>query len=572
MALTQIDDRGLKTPIDLIDNEKIRLGTGNDFELYHDGSNSYIKDTGTGNLYIFSENLRIENADGSESYIEANNGGNVELFWDGSKKLETTQYGAKISTNLSAGYLEVSTTGNLGDGHIEIKGGEGGGSILSLTADEGDDNADYWRIQNAGDNLLGFRSKESGSWVEKFRIQSDGRVQIPNDTGKYECGSSGDLQIYHNGTDSFVKTITGNLKLFVGNEQALIAKPNGAVELYFDDVKKLETTSAGTTTTGNATFTGHIYQGDNDAHFLGDGSDLQIFHDGSNSYIDNSTGELQIRTAYLRIRAKDDGEDIATFNDDAGVELFYDNTLRAATTANGFQAFGNLTIRDNVIFYIGDGNDLKIYHDGSNTYLDNATGDVYLRQNGTENSAKFIKNGGVELYYNDAKKMETLSNGVGFDGDSSACALRLKSDGSIRGYFYADANSSTGHLNNSGAWKFRVEDDGDYQFYGSSISDRDKKDNIATVTGTSLDKITKLVPKTYNWKNLDGITPTDKTFTGFIAQEVKEHLPSLVTGTDGQKNMAVDYNGILAYAVKAITELSAEVETLKTKVAALEAA
>ena len=36
--------------------------------------------------------------------------------------------------------------------------------------------------------------------------------------------------------------------------------------------------------------------------------------------------------------------------------------------------------------------------------------------------------------------------------------------------------------------------------------------------------------------------------------------------------MAVDYNGILAYAVKAITELSAEVETLKTKVAALEAA
>ena len=245
MALTQIDDRGLKTPIDLIDNEKIRLGTGNDFELYHDGSNSYIKDTGTGNLYIFSENLRIENADGSESYIEANNGGNVELFWDGSKKLETTQYGAKISTNLSAGYLEVSTTGNLGDGHIEIKGGEGGGSILSLTADEGDDNADYWRIQNAGDNLLGFRSKESGSWVEKFRIQSDGRVQIPNDTGKYECGSSGDLQIYHNGTDSFVKTITGNLKLFVGNEQALIAKPNGAVELYFDDAKKLETKAEG---------------------------------------------------------------------------------------------------------------------------------------------------------------------------------------------------------------------------------------------------------------------------------------------------------------------------------------
>ena len=128
-----------------------------------------------------------------------------------------------------------------------------------------------------------------------------------------------------------------------------------------------------------------------------------------------------------------------------------------------------------------------------------------------------------------------------------------------------------GFLNTAGGWRLRIESDGDYAFSGSNISDRDRKDNITTVTGTSLDKITKLVPKTYNWKNLDGITPTDKTFTGFIAQEVKEHLPSLVTGTDGQKNMAVDYNGILAHAVKAITELSAEVETLKTKVAALEA-
>ena len=33
MALTKVDDRGLKTPIDLLDNEKIRLGTGNDLEI-----------------------------------------------------------------------------------------------------------------------------------------------------------------------------------------------------------------------------------------------------------------------------------------------------------------------------------------------------------------------------------------------------------------------------------------------------------------------------------------------------------------------------------------------------------
>jgi len=180
--------------------------------------------------------------------------------------------------------------------------------------------------------------------------------------------------------------------------------------------------------------------------------------------------------------------------------------------------------------------------------------------------------GGVELYYGGNLSYFTQSNGGAVQSNSTTVSTRYQtSEGTTRGYVYADANDNIGFLTNGGSWSFRLESDKDYAFYGNNISDRDLKDNITTVTGTSLDKITKLVPKTYNWKNLDGKTPTDKTFTGFIAQEVKEHLPNLVTGTDGQKNMAVDYNGILAHAVKAIQELSAEVETLKTKVAALEA-
>ena len=61
--------------VDLGDNSRARFGAGNDLQIYHDGSNSFIKEDGTGNLYIFSANLRIENADGSKSYIEANDGG-----------------------------------------------------------------------------------------------------------------------------------------------------------------------------------------------------------------------------------------------------------------------------------------------------------------------------------------------------------------------------------------------------------------------------------------------------------------------------------------------------------------
>ena len=65
-------------------------------------------------------------------------------------------------------------TANTGDAFVKIKAGESGGSVLEFEADEGDDYADLWRIQNAGDGLLGFRTKASGSWVEKLHIASNG--------------------------------------------------------------------------------------------------------------------------------------------------------------------------------------------------------------------------------------------------------------------------------------------------------------------------------------------------------------------------------------------------------------
>ena len=54
MALTTIDDRGLKTPIDLLDDEKIRFGTSDDLEIFHGGGHSKIYNA-NGNIYISNE-------------------------------------------------------------------------------------------------------------------------------------------------------------------------------------------------------------------------------------------------------------------------------------------------------------------------------------------------------------------------------------------------------------------------------------------------------------------------------------------------------------------------------------
>ena len=83
------------------DNAKAKFGTGSDLEIYHNGSNSYIDDIGTGDLYIRANNLRLANADGTGQFINANNGGGVDLYHNNVKKLEITSSGVTISGNAS---------------------------------------------------------------------------------------------------------------------------------------------------------------------------------------------------------------------------------------------------------------------------------------------------------------------------------------------------------------------------------------------------------------------------------------------------------------------------------------
>ena len=637
MALTKIDDRGLKTPIDLLDNEKIRLGTGNDLEIYHDGSNNVI--SGTVNNWIKSTGTQGFTA-GSDYQLTCVADGAVNLYYDNSKKLETTSEGILVSNSSSPATFKITDTSGSGyEGYLQMRGND-------------------MEIRGSSGQLEFYTGSEDGaSSTLRGRFASGGNFQINNDAGKIELGTSQDLQIYHDGASKITNSTgalyiagddvritnaaigetglrfiadgavelyhnnhksfntgstgisvygpeggNGSINLYADEgddnadfwriqsgsdgvwsldnyaagsyENSIKANGNGNVELYYDNSKKLETYSAGVEFHGNLK---NETDGVNEGIYLGASNDLGIYHDGTHSWMTNATGTLVVEADQIDIRAINNEHYIEAVKDGA-VDLYYDNSKKLSTVANGVHVVGNSYHVDAEKSIYGSGDDMQIFHENDLNYVYGSTpvhvqsNTIVLESQGGEDYVKCAVNGAVELYYDNAMKLETRADGVGISGDSGSCAIRLQSDGSTRGYFYANNSSETGHLNNSGGWKFKIENDGDYQFYGSSLSDKDLKDNITTVSDTSLDKITKLVPKTYKWKNLDGITPTDKTFTGFIAQEVKEHLPSLVTGTDGQKDMAVDYNGILAYAVKAITELSAEVETLKTKVAALEAA
>jgi hypothetical protein len=97
----------------LSDNEKLILGTGSDLQIYHDGSNSYIKEDGTGNLNIQGVHVVLENTSG-DNYFAGINGAQASIYHNGSEKLTTTSTGATTTglhtSTQSANITQVAIT------------------------------------------------------------------------------------------------------------------------------------------------------------------------------------------------------------------------------------------------------------------------------------------------------------------------------------------------------------------------------------------------------------------------------------------------------------------------------
>ena len=79
----------LAKPIDLADNEKVRFGTGNDLEIYHNGSHNVINGAAGQNLEIQTDAFRVKNQANTEAMIVGQANGAVQLFYDNSEKFIT---------------------------------------------------------------------------------------------------------------------------------------------------------------------------------------------------------------------------------------------------------------------------------------------------------------------------------------------------------------------------------------------------------------------------------------------------------------------------------------------------
>jgi len=527
---------GGNTGVDFNDNVQARWGTGNDLEIFHNGTDSLIQSHVTGNIEMRARQSLIVKTNatsgGADDAIKVLQNGAVELFYDHSKKFETTSAGITVTGTFTDGGLTYNNADTLSIDHSSTDEN----SYIKIAAD---DNRRKTLVFDSGGTtrgVIGIGDSDEASATSLFlsansnlagnsphiTIDSSGNLNIPNDSGKLQLGTSQDLQIYHDGTHSRIvdnganatSFQTGELRIhdLAANEYLAKFVANGAVDLYYDNVKKLETTSAGVAITGNAVATSKFRGNDDVKLSLGDAEDLQLYHNGTHSYITNQTGNFHIESNTCVLRsASQETYFLASVN--GASKLYYDDALKFETTSTGTKITGKseidgdvqwngsdgswgaywdqsaniVSFKDDKKIALGTDNDLQIYHNATDSVIKSDTNklrilsDEVLISNNADGEplAKFNANGNVELYYDDSKKLETNSNGIQVQG-------RVQVSDSIE-TFTNDTNLKLNSAGSSGQIKFHINGSEKAKFDSSgNFSINNDSGKITLGTGSDL--------------------------------------------------------------------------------------
>ena len=522
--------------VDLInDNQRLRIGAGNDLQIYHDGSNSYIQNSTLSSLYINSaSHIYLANADNSEFKAKFHNNSSVELYHDGSKKFETTSGGVDVTGSLSvANHItlpdQASGVGKLklGDGvdfqlyhngsHSVIENRTG--NLIFYITSTGEIATKFipnGAVELYHDNSKKFETTSTGATLTGTLLATT--IDIP-DSGYLRLGTGDDLQIYHNGSGSFIDAYTTDLEIRNSNTELMAEfRLNNAVDLYYDGTKRLSTHSQGAIVNGHTLYIRGA-----------SGEDARLFFvaNDSASYNDHyslnvaATGAFAIQT---EVNANQ-FENLITATQNGNVELYHNNSKKFERQSTGAKVTGQLNVDDGSStadtngIGLGSSQDTRIFHDGSSFQIRNITGPISfitpsffrLAADGSNDTMfKAIQDGAVELYHNNSKKFETRSNGIQVTGYTYSDGVTI-GNGTSQKYLAGDAsqlqmyhtgNSGNGYLVNStgtlhlgggtvgftnaavNAFLIRAISGGAAELYHNGSKKLETTSSGATVTGT----------------------------------------------------------------------------------------
>ena len=447
------------------DNAKCSFGNNGDLVIRHNGTHSIIEDVGTGNLQLRCADFRVTNADNSETLIKADTDGGVELYFNNGKKFQTI---------------------------------------------------------SSGNEFFG-----------QLKNESDGTAN-----GIY-LGASNDLQLYHD-SNSIVANSNNSANLILQSdnftfransattEKFFKATKDGATELYYDAVKKLETDASGVTIGGTTAERLKIDGSVGNCIISSSGAEIEFTRAAtSNITCSNAAGALKISVAA--------GDDAIQCLANAAVELYHNGNKKLETDSLGVQITGFL----------------HAHEDASDSDF------TALTRHVVQSNTNY-----VETLFVESSATNPYGQRIAFSDASP--------DNNTQ-YFFLCRDQSVDRLI---IWSDGDIDNHDNSYGGTS--DEKLKENIVDAN-SQWEDVKAVKVRNFNFKT---DTPSDKRL-GVVAQEIETICPSLVRETTdydnnnndlGTKTKSVKYSILYMKAFKALQEAIAKIEVLETKVAALEAA
>ena len=357
-------------------NEKIGTAANT---LVFTADNFDFRDTdGHDNLQVGSGEVVVnEDSQDVDFRVESNNHANM-LFVDGG------------NDNIAIGNTTADATLHIGDSSTGIFTlGTASGSTIDLFKLEAD-------LTNAGQLIHRFEREATGSdWTTaglKILARTDVTEQAwikfngaGNNYGlAFGAGTGGNNLAMRIDTNKDVTIQAGGLSIPAteklifdsGSGHTYISETaNDVVDHYVGGTNLLRLEESGTD---------YVQVFDSTRLAVGTGKDLQIYHDASNSYVQNTTA------GHLIIQNDVNDHDIQLHSDDgSGGTTEY---LRIDGSLTRMEAFVNLKFGDNIHAIFGASNDLEIYHDGTNSVIHNDTNELVL-----SGSAVRIANGNLNL-------------------------------------------------------------------------------------------------------------------------------------------------------------------------------
>ena len=545
-------------------------GAGNDLRIYHTGSGdgiSYIENQSDGGpLHISGIQIDLLGTN-AENMIKAVQDGAVTLYFNNSAKLATVTGGVNVTGELEADSLDI-------DGVAQIDG------ALTVGVDD-----------------TGYDVKFFGATASRYLLwdESADSLLFPDNVKALFGGTTGDLQIFHDGNNSFIDDAgTGVLSIrsnsislgkYTGENMASFAA-DGAVTLYYDNDPKLATATGGVNITGDLNTTdavaGQVYTQVNNTstdagaytHTITTSNDGSIFlqkHStagGGAAYIYNSgTGTLNIYNSVssgaVNFGSNNVGNQMTldasgnlTFLNAAGPAL-----MQEAATSTNPTVLSNKADPDTGVGWVS-ANIGSLVAGGVEAMRWTATGAAV--------AGALDLNGALDLdvAYTANPAISVTHTGT---GSSTLAVFKQSADNT---YNMAEWHNSSGtSLLNFAASGNVTNTNNSY----GAISDVKLKENIADAS-SQWDDIKAVKVRKFSFKS-ESSSEADKL--GVIAQELEASgMNNLVienidrhpdTFEDlGTTTKEVKYSVLYMKAVKALQEAMTRIEALETRITALE--